>query len=46
MIVPSTRKRCDLLRARKRRIDTTVVDADIDHPIDARLREHGDSSSR
>lgn len=30
-----------LLRARKLRIDTTVVEADIDHPTDADLLEHG-----
>jgi transposase, IS5 family len=29
-----------LLRARKLRIDTTVVEADIDHPTDADLLEH------
>jgi transposase, IS5 family len=29
-----------LLRARKLRVDTTVVEADIDHPTDADLREH------
>ena len=35
-------KLCDdkLLRARKLRIDTTVVEADIDHPTDADLLEH------
>ncbi|MET9336315.1 ISNCY family transposase [Nonomuraea sp. NPDC003804] len=30
-----------LLRGRKLRIDTTVVEADIDHPTDADLLEHG-----
>ncbi|MFF3249411.1 ISNCY family transposase [Streptomyces sp. NPDC002870] len=30
-----------LLRCRKLRIDTTVVEADIDHPTDAGLLEHG-----
>ena len=30
-----------LLRCRKLRIDTTVVEADIDHPTDAHLLEHG-----
>jgi IS5 family transposase len=30
-----------LLRARTLRIDTTVVEADIDHPTDADLLEHG-----
>jgi IS5 family transposase len=30
-----------LLRARKLRVDTTVVEADIDHPTDADLLEHG-----
>jgi IS5 family transposase len=29
-----------LLRARKLRVDTTVVEADIDHPTDADLLEH------
>jgi transposase, IS5 family len=29
-----------LLRARKLRVDTTVVEADIDHPTDANLLEH------
>jgi IS5 family transposase len=35
-------KLCDdkLLRARKLRVDTTVVEADIDHPTDADLLEH------
>jgi transposase, IS5 family len=30
-----------LLRCRKLRIDTTVIEADIDHPTDAGLLEHG-----
>ncbi|WP_431046719.1 ISNCY family transposase [Streptomyces sp. P1-3] len=30
-----------LLRCRKLRIDTTVIEADIDHPTDADLLEHG-----
>lgn len=30
-----------LLRARKLRIDTTVMEADIDHPTDADLLDHG-----
>ena len=30
-----------LLRGRKLRIDTTVLEADIDHPTDADLLEHG-----
>lgn len=30
-----------ILRARKLRIDTTVVEADIDHPTDADLLDHG-----
>lgn len=30
-----------LLRCRKLRIDTTVMEADIDHPTDAYLLEHG-----
>jgi IS5 family transposase len=30
-----------LLRGRKLRIDTTVIEADIDHPTDADLLEHG-----
>lgn len=30
-----------VLRARKLRIDTTVVEADIDHPTDADLFDHG-----
>jgi IS5 family transposase len=34
-----------LLRCRKLRIDTTVVEADIDHPTDADLLEHGVGTS-
>lgn len=30
-----------LLRGRKLRVDTTVIEADIDHPTDADLLEHG-----
>lgn len=29
------------MRCRKLRIDTTVIEADIDHPTDADLLDHG-----